>query len=134
MNTLFNCKALFYFISLKQLQICNQTSKIVYSRQKMYTTMYLKLAKRAECSSRRCKMLHRQIKLYIVIQISKQLSEKYVQQAETVCNSIFSLFSSRILVVLFSSLSKEIYLHGSCDVKFYTAIFQKKALFVKRHF
>ena len=119
----FNCAALFYLISLKQLQICKQTSKIAYSRQKMYTTMYLKLAKCTQCSSRLCKMLQRQIKLYIFIQISKQLSEKCIQQAETVCNSIFSLFLSRILVALFSSLSNEIYLHGSCDVKFYIATF-----------
>ena len=33
---------------------------------------------------------------------------------------------SCILVVVFSSLSMEIYLHGSSDVKFYIATFQKK--------
>ena len=92
--------------------------------------MYPQLAKRAECSPSWCKMLYRQIKLYIVIQISKQLSEKCVQQAKIVCSSIFSLFLSRILAALFSSLSKEIYLHGSCDVKFYIATFQNKICFI----
>ena len=35
-----------------------------------------------------------------------------------VCNSIFSLFLSRVLVVAFLSLSMEIYLHGLSDVGF----------------
>ena len=51
-----------------------------------------------------------------------------------VCNSIFSLFLSRILVVTFASLSKEIYLHGSSDVKFYIAIFQKKNMIRRTSF
>ena len=46
--------------------------------------------------------------------------------ASTVCNCIFSLFLSRVLVVAFLSLSKEIYLHGSSNVKIYIATFQKK--------
>ena len=40
----------------------------------------------------------------------------------------FSLLLSRILVALFSSLSKKIYLHGSRDVKFYIATYQKKSM------
>ena len=120
--------SLFYLISLKQLQICKYTSKIGCSRQKMYTATYVKLAKRTECFSRWCKMLYRHIKLYLVIEISKQSSEKYVQPAKTICNSIFSLFISDILVVLFSSLSKEIYVQGSCDVNFYIAFFQKNMI------
>ena len=55
-------------------------------------------------------------------------------QAQTVSNSIFSLFLSRILVVAFSSLSREIYLHVSSDVKFYIATFQKKNMFRKTSF
>ena len=43
-----------------------------------------------------------------------------------VCNSIFSQFLSPILVEVLLSLSKEVYLHGSSDVKFYTATFQEK--------
>ena len=116
----------FYLISVKKLDIFKQASKIVYSRQKMYTTMHLKLAKCAECSFRWWKMLYSHIKLYIVIEISKQSSEKCVEQAETVCNSIFSLFLNCILVVLFSSLGQEIYLHSLCDVKFYIAAYQGK--------
>ena len=50
------------------------------------------------------------------------------------CNSLFSVFLSRILVVVFSSLSKEIYLHGSSDVKFYIATFQKKNMICKISF
>ena len=126
------------FDFIKKLQICKQTSKIVYSCKNIHATMYIKLAKSAECSSRHCKILYRERKLHIVIQISKQSSEKCAQQAEMVCNCIFSLFLSRILVVLFSSLRKEIYLHGSCHVKFYIATFQKKkkkkTRFVKRYF
>ena len=51
-----------------------------------------------------------------------------------VCNSIFSLFLSRILVVVFSSLTKGIYLHGSSDVKFYIATFQKENMIRKTSF
>ena len=51
-----------------------------------------------------------------------------------VCNSIFSLFLSRILVVVFSSLSREICLHGSGDFKFYIATFQKKNMIHKTSF
>ena len=51
-----------------------------------------------------------------------------------VCNCIFSLFLSPILVVLLLSLSKEIYLHGLSDVKFYTATFQKKNMIGKTSF
>ena len=100
--------SLFYFmfrIVIKQLQIFKYTSKIIYSCQTIHTTIYIKLAKRMECSSRCCKMSHRHLKLYIVIEISNQLSEKCVQQAQTVCNSIFSLSLSRILLVVLSSLS-----------------------------
>ena len=50
------------------------------------------------------------------------------------CNSIFSLFLIRILVVVFSRLSKQLYRHGSSDVKFYIATFQKKNMILKRHF
>ena len=48
-----------------------------------------------------------------------------------ICNSIFNLYLSRILVVVFSSLSNEIYLHGLSDVKFYVATFQKKNMICK---
>ena len=51
-----------------------------------------------------------------------------------VCNSIFSLFLSPILVVVLLSLSKEIYLHGLSDVKFYIATFQKKNMIGKTSF
>ena len=51
-----------------------------------------------------------------------------------VCHSIFSLFLSPILVVVFFSLSKEIYFHGSSDVKFYIATFQKKNMLGKTSF
>ena len=125
---------LMFSVSIKQLQICKWTSKFVYSRKKIYTTMYLKLAKRAECSSGWCKMLYRDLKLYIIIEISKQSSEKCVQQAQALCNSIFSLFLSRTLVVVFSSLSKEMYFHGQSDVKFYIATFQKKNMTCKTSF
>ena len=56
-----------------------------------------------------------------------------MQQTQTVCNSIFSLFLSRILIVVVcnSSLSKEIYLHGSSDVKFYITTFLKKNMIRK---
>ena len=37
----------------------------------------------------------------------------------------------RILVVVFSSLSKEICFHGSSDVKFYITTFQKKEMIRK---
>ena len=97
----------------------------------MYTTMYLKLTKRAECSSRWSKMLYRHRKLHIVIRLLKSRL-KNVLQAKRVCKCIFSLFLSRILVVLFSSLSKEVYLHGSCDVKFYIATYQKKQNMIRK--
>ena len=45
-----------------------------------------------------------------------------------------SLFLSRILAILFSNLSKEIYLHGSSDVKFYIATFRKKSIIRKTSF
>ena len=48
-----------------------------------------------------------------------------------VCNSIFSLFLSCILVVVFSSSSMEIYVHVLSDVKLYIATFQKKNLIRK---
>ena len=51
-----------------------------------------------------------------------------------VCNSIFSLFLSPILVVVLLSLSKEIYLRGWSDVKFYIATFQKKNMIRKTSF
>ena len=51
-----------------------------------------------------------------------------------VCNSIFNLFLSCILVVVFSSLSRELYLHGSGDFKFYIATFQKKNMIHKTSF
>ena len=41
---------------------------------------------------------------------------------------------SRILVVAFSSLNMEIYLHDSSDVKFYIATFQKKNMIRKTSF
>ena len=50
------------------------------------------------------------------------------------CNSIFSLFLSPILVVVLLSLSKEIYLHGSSDVQFYILTFQKKNMIGKTSF
>ena len=51
-----------------------------------------------------------------------------------VYNNIFNLFLSPILVVVLLSLSEEIYLHGSTDVKFYIATFQKKNLIGKKSF
>ena len=51
-----------------------------------------------------------------------------------VCNSIFSLFLSTILVVVLLGLSKVIYLHGSSDVKFYIATFQKENMIGKTSF
>ena len=51
-----------------------------------------------------------------------------------VYNSIFSLFLNLILVVVLLSLSKEIYLHGWSDVKFYTTTFQKKSMTSKTSF
>ena len=51
-----------------------------------------------------------------------------------VYNSIFSLFLSLILVAVLLSLSKEIYLHGLSDVKFYIATFQKKNMIGKTSF
>ena len=51
-----------------------------------------------------------------------------------VCSSIFSLFLSRILVVVFSSLSKEMYLHGSIEVEFYIATFQREKMIHKTSF
>ena len=51
-----------------------------------------------------------------------------------VCNSISSLFLSRVLVVVFPSLNMEIYLRGLCNVKIYIATFQKKMRLLKRHF
>ena len=51
-----------------------------------------------------------------------------------VCNSIFSLFFSPILVVVLLSLSKEIYLHRSNEVKFYIPTFQKKNMIGKTSF
>ena len=61
-------------------------------------------------------------------------SKIFVLQAQTVCNSIFSLFLSQILVVVFLSLSKEIYRHGSSNVKFYIATFLKKSMIRKTSF
>ena len=61
---------LMFWILVKQLKICKHTSKIFYSHKKVYTTMYLKFAKRVECSSRWCKMSYRHLNLYIVIDIS----------------------------------------------------------------
>ena len=43
-------------------------------------------------------------------------------------------FLSRILVAEFSSLSEETYLHGSSDVKFCIATFQKKNMIGKTSF
>ena len=125
---------LMFRISIKELQICKYTSKIFYSRQKMYTTLYLKLPKRAECSSRWCKMSCKYFALQIVIKISNQPPEKCVQQPQMVCNSIVSLFLSPILVVVLLSSSKEIYLHGSTDVQFYIVTFQKKNMIRKTSF
>ena len=71
-------------------------------------------------------MLYRHIRLCIVIKISKDSCDKCVKQSETVYSSIYILFFSCIQVVLFSSLSKEIYLHGLYDVKFYIATCQRK--------
>ena len=51
-----------------------------------------------------------------------------------VCNSIFGLFLSRILVTVFSSFSRKLYLHCSSDVKFYIATFQKKSMIGKTSF
>ena len=51
-----------------------------------------------------------------------------------VCNSISSLFLSRVLVVVFPSLNMEIYLRGLSNVKIYIATFQKKMRLLKRHF
>ena len=51
-----------------------------------------------------------------------------------VCYSIFNLFLSPILVVVLLGLSKEIYLHGSSDVKFYIATFQKENMIGKTSF
>ena len=51
-----------------------------------------------------------------------------------VYNNIFNLFLSPILVVVLLSLSEEIYLHGSSDVKFYIATFQKKNMICKISF
>ena len=122
--------SLFYLIALsftKKLQICKQTSKIVYSHQRMYAAIYLKMIERAECSSRLCKMLHRRLQLNIVIRISIQPSEKYIQQAQTICLTIFSLFLKCVLVVVLSSSSmKMIYIHGLINVRFYIATCQKK--------
>ena len=87
--------------------------------------MYLKLTKHAECSSRWSKMLYRHIKLHIVIRLLKSRL-KNVLQAKRVCKCIFSQFLSRILLVLFSSWSKEVYLHGSCDLEFYIATYQQQ--------
>ena len=70
----------------------------------MYKTLYLKLAKLAECSSRRCKISYRHLKLQIVIEVSNQLFEKCVEPGQAVCSSLFSLFVSRILEAVFSSL------------------------------
>ena len=117
-----------------KLQICKYTSKIVYSRKKIYTTLYLKLTKHAEYSSRWCKMSYRHLKLKIVIAISNQSSDKRVEQAQKICSSKFSLFLSRILEVVFSSLSKEIYFHGSSDIRFYTGTFQRKNMIRKTSF
>ena len=41
----------------------------------MYITIYLKLAKRTECSFTWCKNLHRHMKLYIVDEIGNSLPE-----------------------------------------------------------
>ena len=63
LNNFQRLSSLFYLmfrILIKQLQICKYTSKNVYSREKMYTTLYLKLTKR---SSRWCKMSYRHLKL-----------------------------------------------------------------------
>ena len=51
-----------------------------------------------------------------------------------VCNSIFNLFSSPILVVVLLNLGKEIYLNGSSHVKFYIETFQKKYMIGKSSF
>ena len=118
-----------------KLQICKYTSKIVYSRKKIYTTLYLKLTRHAEYSSRWCKMSYRHLKLKIVIAISNQSSDKRVEQAQKICSSKFSLFLSRILEVVFSSLRyiyKDIFLHVLSDVKFQIATFQKKSMICKR--
>ena len=48
--------------------------------------------------------------------------------------SFFSLFLSRVLLIVFSSSSMEIYLHRSSDVKFYIATFQKKNMIRKKAF
>ena len=54
--------------------------------------------------------------------------------SQRVCNSISSLFLTHIVVVVSSSLSEEIYLHGSIDVNFYVATFQKKNMIRKTSF
>ena len=41
---------------------------------------------------------------------------------------------SRILVVAYSSLQKEIYFHGTSDVKFISRLFKRKTWLVERHF
>ena len=45
-----------------------------------------------------------------------------------VCNRIFSLFLSCVLVVVFLSSSMALYLHDSSDIKFYIGTFQKKIM------
>ena len=50
------------------------------------------------------------------------------------CDIIFGLFLSGVLVVVFSSSSMEMYLHGLSDVKFYIATFQKKNMIPKTSF
>ena len=51
-----------------------------------------------------------------------------------ICNSIFSLFLSPILVVALLRFGKETYLPGSSDVKFHIATFQKKNIIYKTSF
>ena len=51
-----------------------------------------------------------------------------------ICNSVFSLFLSPILVVVLLRFGKEIYLPGTSDVKFYIATFQKKNVIDKTSF
>ena len=78
------------------------------------------------CSCRLCKVLHRHLKLYIAIEISIQPSKNCVQQARYATVYLVYLVLSRVLVVAFLSLSMEIYLRGSSNVKIYIATFQKK--------
>ena len=48
-----------------------------------------------------------------------------------VCSSKFSLFLSRILVAVFSSLRQDIFLHGSSDVEIQITTFEKKNMIHK---